>query len=131
MLARLRHNMLILCIGLALWVLIFAYLNQHPGEKASLIPSFQMMGEKVLSIRYRVTGQDPDLIEKKSTLIKSYDELFYLVEKAECKDAMMLIEISDARARVQNFSYDEINQYFFDYYQQAAVLKWRIDKECK
>lgn len=89
------------------------------------------MGEKVLTLWYRVTGQDPDLIEKKTFLIKNYDELFYLVEKAECNDAMLVREISDARARVQKFDYDEINTYYYDYFQQAAVLKQKIDKECK
>ena len=123
MLARLRHNMLILCIGLALWVMIVAYLNQHPGEKASLIPAFQMMGEKVVSLRYRVTGQDPDLIEKKSTLVKTYNELIYLTEQATCSDAMLIKEISDARTRFENFSYEDIAMYYFDYYQQAIVLK--------
>jgi hypothetical protein len=61
--ARLRQNIIFFVVGLCLWAMIFAYLETHPGEKASLLPSITLLVQKVQSVIYPLIGKDPKMIE--------------------------------------------------------------------
>lgn len=128
---RLYQNVLILIVGLILRWFILSYLSQHPWEKASIMPSLKMLWEKALWLSFRITGRDPSLIERKSSLIKNFDELAYLVSNnPSCVSPELVATIQKSRDDLAVMSYDAIATQQYLYYSRAIDLKQKIDEYC-
>ena len=124
--------MLFFVLGILLWVVIGYYLIQHPGERASLIPSLEMLSQKVQGVWFRIIGKDPDTIKIKSSLEKNFDELAYLVDNSTgCVSPDLVTKLQNYRDEVWKLSYDDIPAQQYLYYTRAVEIKWEIEEKCK
>ncbi len=129
--SKFRMNIILLCIGLVLWWTIFLYLNNHPWEKASILPSLQILAQKWESMRYRITKKNPEVIAVKNSLIKSFDELQYLTEWSEkCRTSWLLGEIEKGKKEVEKLSYEEVISKRNLYLIEISTIKDKIDTTC-
>lgn len=128
---RIRQNIILFFVWLVLWWLIFLYLDNHPGEKASIMPSLQILWHKALWLWFRVVGKNPESIAVKATLIRNFDELAYLVESnITCIEPSTIDEIQKYRDEVNALSYDIVIGQQYLYYTRASNLKKQIDDAC-
>ncbi len=111
--------------------MIFAYLDSHPGEKASILPSVTMLMQKVQSFGYTLIGRSSESITIKASLAKNFDELSYLLENNDdCKDPAIAKAIEDGRSQLKKVSFDNISSQQYGFYSMAVQIKAEIEKKC-
>lgn len=129
---RLRQNIIYFGIGIIFWIAIAWYLGEHPGERASLMPSFRMLYQKWQSLLYTISGKNPEVITVKASLEKNFDELLYLVESnTSCMQTTLADDIINYKKSLHDLSYEEILNQQHTYYEYALSLKEKIEKDCE
>ena len=124
------YNIKILCVGIILWWIIFAYLQQHPGEKQSIIPSLQTLYHKWQIFFYTLLGQDSESIQTKQSLQKMYSEISYLIESSKCNADSLIQEVEENKSAINNLDYSQAQNNKYNYYLKAVDLKNRIETQC-
>ena len=124
------YNIKILCVGIILWWIIFAYLQQHPGEKQSIIPSLQTLYHKWQIFFYTLLGQDSESIQTKQSLQKMYSEISYLIESSKCNADSLIQEVEENKSAIDNLDYSQAQNNKYNYYLKAVDLKNRIETQC-
>ena len=124
------YNIKILFVGIALWWIIFAYLQEHPGEKQSILPSLQTLYHKWQIFFYTLLGEDSTSIQTKQSLQKMYSEISYLIESSKCDDIALIQEVEENRTAIQALDYSQAQNNKYNYYLKAVDLKNKIEKQC-
>lgn len=129
---QIRQNIVLLCGGIVLWTCVLLYLDNHPGEKASIMPSLEILGQKVLWLGFRLVGKDPQNLVVKSSLIKNFDELAFLISSNPgCVDPDIIKTVQKSRDELADMSYDVAATQQYLYYSRAIEIKSQIEKDCK
>lgn len=123
-------NLKMLLAGVILRVIIFWYLQQHPGEKQSLLPSLQTLYSKGEVFFYGLLGKDTASIETKQSLQKMYTEISYLIETSHCDATALIQEVEESRAAIDALDYSQAQNNKYNYYLKAVELKDKIQKQC-
>ncbi len=124
------YNIKILVIGIMLWGIIFAYLQNHPWEKQSIVPSLQTLYHKWQIFFYTLLGQDSESVQTKQSLQKMYSEISYLIESSKCSDQALLQEVKENRAAIEALDYSQAQNNKYNYYLKAVDLKNKIEAQC-
>lgn len=127
---RFIFNIKLFIIGSILWIVIFGYLQQHPGEKQSLIPSLQTLYNKGELMFYNILGYNSTNIETKQSLQKMYTEIAYLIEASQCDDEALLKEVEMNKKAIDALEYTQAENNKYNYYLKAVDLKNKIESQC-
>jgi hypothetical protein len=124
------YNLKILLVGLILWTIIIWYLQTHPGEKQSIVPSLQTLYHKWEVFFYTLLWKDSESIETKQWLQKMYSEISYLIESSKCSDQALLQEVEENKAAIALLDYSQAQNNKYNYYLKAVDLKNKIEEQC-
>jgi hypothetical protein len=124
------YNVKILVIWIILRFVIIWYLQQHPWEKQSLIPSLQTLYHKWEIFFYTLLGKDSDSIETKQSLQKMYAEISYLIESSKCNNQALLQEVEENKTAIDGLDYSQAQTNKYNYYLKAVDLKNKIESQC-
>lgn len=127
---QLIYNIKILVVGIILWWLIILHLNNHIGERESLMPSLEALYHKAQTSVYDILGKDTEQLETKFALQRVYKEISYLIEASNCHDEALLQEVQDHKIAVDNLNFSQAQNNRFNYYRQASNLKNKIEQQC-
>ncbi len=128
--AQFIYNLKILLIGLILWTIIIWYLQEHPWEKQSILPSIQTLYHKWELLFYSLLGKDSESIQTKQSLQKMYSEISYLIESSKCSDQWLLEEVKENKAAINALDYSQAQNNKYNYYLKAVDLKNKIEAQC-
>jgi len=124
------YNLKILLVGIILWWIIFVYLQEHPWEKQSIVPSLQTLYHKGQLFFYTLLGQDSESVQTKQSLQKMYSEISYLIESSQCTDQALLQEVEENKAAIDALDYSQAQNNKYNYYLKAVDLKNKIEEQC-
>lgn len=124
------YNLKILVIGSILWVIIIWYLQSHPWEKNSILPSLQTLYHKWEVFFYTLLGRDSESIQTKQSLQKMYSEITYLIESSKCEDKNLLQEVKENKAAIESLNYSQAQNNKYNYYLKAVDLRNKIEEQC-
>ena len=126
---KITHSIKLLIVGAILIVCSILYLDRHPWEKASIMPSFQNLSFQWKLLLYKTLGKDTSSLEAKQEFTKIYSELNYLLESSNCTDPDIIDDILKQQQHLSSITqYSESEQY--NALTQAQNLKERIEQEC-
>lgn len=128
--AKFIFNVKLLFVGIILWWIIFVYLQEHPGEKQSIVPSLQTLYHKWELFFYTLLGKDSESVQTKQSLQKMYSEISYLIESSKCSDQALLQEVEENKAAIDLLDYSQAQNNKYNYYLKAVDLKNKIEEQC-
>jgi hypothetical protein len=91
----LKKNLVKLIIGLVLLGFSFAYIHNHPAEKASIFSGFQVLWQRGIVYIHKVTNTNSEAFQKKFDYEKTYQELISMAENKACSDSSILTELNE------------------------------------
>lgn len=128
---NLRNNVIKFIIGLILLGFSFNYMNNHPAEKASITSGFEVMYQKVQIFFHKMFKDDAEILERRYSLLKYYEELVRTAEDKGCLDVDILSDLHETYENFQEEDSKTIKDSLSDYMRKAYKFDAEVKKDCK
>lgn len=122
-----RKNTIKLIIGLVLLAFSFAYIQNHPAEKASIFSGFQVLWQRAVVYVHKLTDTDSEAFQKKYDYEKTYVELINIATNKDCVGPVVLAEINETYIQLKKEGAKTLEDNLPGYIRKANEYKNIID----
>jgi len=97
----------------------WSYIQKHPAEKVSVFSGFEVLFQKTEVFVQNLFGDHGDLLERKYSMEKYYNELIKMAENNKCLDVETIKEMQDTYHNLKKEKMDTLESILPEYIKKA------------
>jgi len=114
-----KRNWIKFVIWIILLLMSWSYIQKHPAEKVSVFSGFEVLFQKTEVFVQNLFGDHGDLLERKYSMEKYYNELIKMAENNKCLDVETIKEMQDTYHNLKKEKMDTLESILPEYIKKA------------
>lgn len=125
-----KRNVIKFIIWLILLFFCFVYIQNNPAERVSIFSWFQIIFQKVAVVYNQVIGKNWELLKRKYSLEKYYQELIHNAEDRKCVSVDVIKKITEEYKSLKNEEVSSLEERLPSYSRASYQHEVDIEKWC-